>query len=210
MVKKLLYSILLSICMVVGICGCGNDTAQYVNSEDNTELDAEKLPEPETEASTEEKNLPMIYVYVCGAVNTPGVYTMQEGSRICDLFETAGGLTKDAADSYWNQARILVDGEMIYVPTRKEAEERTVEERAAAGSITGITATDNKEDGKVNLNTASKEELMTLPGIGEARALAILSYRQENGGFSSIEDLKKIAGIKDGIFSRIKDYIRIN
>lgn len=208
MIKKLLYSILLSIGIVVGICGCASDTVQYVNSEDNTE--AGMWAETETETSTEEKKQKLIYVYICGAVHTPGVYPMPEGSRICDLFEVAGGLTKDAADSYWNQARILVDGEMIYVPTRKEAEERTVEERAAAAGIAGITEKDNDEDGKVNLNTASKEELMSLPGIGEARALAILSYRQEIGGFSTVEELKQIAGIKDGIFSRIKDYIVID
>lgn len=208
MVKKRLYSILLSIGIVVGICGCGSSTVQYVNSENNTE--AWKQAEAETETSTEEKKPVQIYVYICGAVNMPGVYPMQEGSRICDLFEVAGGLTEDAADSYWNQARVLVDGEMIYVPTRKEAEERTVEERAAAAGIAGITGTDNNQEGKVNLNTASKEELMTLPGIGEARALAILSYRQVNGGFSTVDELKQISGIKDGIFSRIKDYIVID
>lgn len=208
MVKKRLYSILLSIGIVVGICGCGRNTVQYVNSEDNTE--AWEQAEAENETSTEEKKPVLIYVYICGAVHTPGVYPMPEGSRICDLFEVAGGLTDSATDSYWNQARVLVDGEMIYVPTRKEAEERTVEERAAAAGMAGITEKDNDKDGKVNLNNASKEELMTLPGIGEARALAILSYRQENGGFSTVDELKQIAGIKDGIFSRIKDYIVID
>lgn len=210
MVKKVLCSILLSILIVVGICGCGNDTAQYVSSEDNTEREIEIFADAEDGDSTEEKTPVLIYVYICGAVNAPGVYTMEEGSRICDLFAAAGGLTEHAAENYWNQARLLADGEMIYVPTEKEAEERTAEEWTAAGSRVGTTEKDSEETDKVNINIASKEELMTLPGIGEARALAILSYRQENGGFSSIEELKQIAGIKDGIYSRIKDYIVVN
>ena len=166
-----------------------------------------KAPETE-EIQPEEPRI--IYVYVCGQVLSPGVYGIPEGSRICDLFRIAGGLTKKAAGDYWNQARLLTDGEMIYVPTVEEAKERSPEEREQAASSGVVQDTSSGANKKVNLNTASKEELMTLPGIGESKALAILAYRKEKGRFSSIEDLKDIPGIKDGVFSKIKEYLTVN
>ena len=216
MIKKQKFRILIiSILVIIGICGCGNDTVEYVSSEENTGsegvTEGEVSIEGETntgETSVEEPR--QIYVYVCGAVAAPGVYAMQEGNRVCDLFQMAGGLTPDAAGDYWNQARLLVDGEMIYVPTQEEAEERTTEEWVTAGGSKVTEDTDNQENKKVNINTASMEELMTLPGIGESKALAIMAYRKEHGGFSSIEELKEISGIKDGVFSKIEDYIVID
>lgn len=200
MVKKGYFCVLLCIAAMCGICGCGGSTAEYIHTEGAVEetdaagadelTETEETPEPEP-----------IYIYVCGAVALPGVYVMETGSRICDLFQEAGGLTEEAAADYWNQARLLTDGEMIYVPTREEAVERVPEDWTAAGS---------QEEQKININTASVEELMTLPGIGEAKALAILAYRKENGKFSSIEELKEISGIKDGVFDKIKDYIVVN
>lgn len=195
MVKKVIPFILVGI-LITGMCGCGSRTAQYVDAK---ESDSEGMMAEGTALDTDEseaETLKLIYVYICGAVNSPGVYAVEAGSRICDLFETAGGLTKEAATDYWNQARVLVDGEMIYVPTEEEAGERTIEDKT-------VTSSNNK----VNINTASKEELMTLPGIGESKALAIISYRQENGRFSSIEELKDISGIKDGVFLKIEEYI---
>ena len=155
----------------------------------------------------EEKSL--LYVYVCGAIRTPGVYTLPEGSRICDLFEVAGGFTEDAATEYWNQARLLVDGEMLYVPTIEEAMERQEKGIDVSSGSSDVTDADNT-NGKTNLNTASLEELMELPGIGEAKARAILGYRQEQGGFTSIEEIMNIEGIKEGVFSKIKEYIVVN
>ena len=137
-----------------------------------------------------------IYVYVCGQIQKPGVYTLPEGSRVCDVFEMAGGFTEYAATDYWNQARVLQDGEMLYVPTIEEAKERHFDSESARRE-------DTDDSNKVNINTASKEELMTLPGIGETKALAIIAYRQENGIFSSIEDLKMVEGIKDGVYIEI-------
>ena len=106
-----------------------------------------------------------------------------------------------------NQAEALSDGERIYVPTQEEAEE-------SAQSVSGQWADPNGNAGgsvsdKININTAAKEELMTLSGIGASKAESILKYRQEHGNFQSIEDLKKIEGIKDGVFNKIKDDITI-
>ena len=112
--------------------------------------------------------------------------------------EAAGGMTDGAA---WqiNQAQELADGQQVYVPSKEEASE--------AGTGPGLAG--QASDGKVNINTATKEELMTLSGIGEARAEAILKYREEKGGFQSTEELKEIDGIKDGIFGKIEDQIKI-
>ena len=201
---KLLKSVLLCTLIVVCICGCGRRTAQYIGTQDvsveteggqvETEMKESEVPSQETEAQ-------LLYVYVCGEVAFPGVYTLSDGSRICDLFEAAGGLTENAAPDYWNQARLLVDGEMIYVPTIEEAKERLE---------SGLSTNTDNTNGKINLNTASLDQLMEIPGIGEAKASAILRYREENGGFSSIEEIMNIEGIKEGVFSKMKEYIVVN
>lgn len=211
MVKKLIFGTLLCILLFLSFVGCQKSTAEFVNSQ-SASVDFGM----ETESKTSEDSvlLPMepkdIYVYVCGAVLSPGVYAIPEGSRVCDLFQQAGGLTEEAARDYWNQARILVDGEMIYVPTKEEAKERSEEDWDRAGSMGTTQDTDSVANRKVNINTASKEELMTLPGIGESKAIAILQYRKEKGGFSSIDELMEIPGIKDGVFSKIKEYLTVN
>ncbi len=198
-------SVLLGTLLVMCISGCGKSTAAYIESEDA--ISTEEVVKT-TEITTEMKETStFFYVYVCGEVEMPGVYTMPEGSRVCDVFAEAGGLTEDAAEDYWNQARLLTDGEMIYVPTKEEASERTLTLSDASSTSQN---TDDSTDGKVNINTASKEELMTIPGIGEAKALAILSYRQEHGTFSAIEEVKNVEGIKDGVYTKMKDYIVIN
>ena len=210
-IKKILKGVLVGTLLVVCLAGCEKDTAHYVEQEDTqmqqTETDVvESKPADEKfDSQMPDTQIPVVEVcvYVCGQVKYPGVYTLSEGSRVCDLFKRAGGLTDFAAAEYWNQARLLIDGEMIYVPTAEEAKDREWTE-----GVTSQNSTDDPD--KININTASKEELMTLPGIGEAKADAILSYRKENGPFSTIEELKQVEGIKDGVFSKMKDYIEIN
>ena len=138
-----------------------------------------------------------IFIHVCGEVNCPGVYELTMGSRIFEAINMAGGITKKAAADSINQAEILTDGQQIYVPSKEEAEKQ--------GNGSGAAS-----DGKVNINRASKEELMTLSGIGEAKADAIIRYRQENGNFDSIEDIMEIEGIKEGVFRKIQDQITVS
>lgn len=133
-----------------------------------------------------------IYVYVCGAVNREGVYKLPVGSRIYEAVEMAGGFREDAATAEVNQAEVLQDEARIYIPTYAET----------------ISA-EEENDGKINLNKATKEELMTLPGVGEAKADSIIQYRNEHGGFKSIEEIMQISGIKEGLFEKIKDLIKI-
>jgi competence protein ComEA len=141
----------------------------------------------------------LLYIYVCGCVNTPGVFKCQEGSRVYELIEQAGGFSADADETGLNLVDVVKDGQKLYVPSK---EEKTV----AAG---GGTTTEQKKP-LLNINKATKEQLMTLPGIGESKANDIISYRTTNGAFKSTEDIMNVAGIKDAAYTKIKDYICVN
>ena len=144
-------------------------------------------------------------MYVCGEVASPGVYELQEGDRITHAREAAGGLTEAAGQVYLNQAAHLTDGQRIYVPSREE--EQTLKEEDSPSDM--ADAGMGKDTGIINLNTATKAELLSLSGIGESRAEAIIAYRETNGGFRKIEDLKKVDGIKEGIFQKIREQITV-
>lgn len=142
-------------------------------------------------------------VHICGAVKEPGVYTLEEKSRIYQAVEEAGGFREDAASDYLNQADLIADGMKIYVPTVTEAEELQPAGGWAETEGTG------QEKGLVNINTAGEELLKTLPGVGESKAKSIIAYREKNGGFRQAEDIMKVEGIKEGLFQKIKDSITV-
>lgn len=146
-----------------------------------------------------------IYVHVCGEVASPGVYELPAGSRLYEAVAAAGGLLDSAAGERLNQAAEAGDGQQIYVPSREEAALGLTDAPAGLGNIPEGMA----EDGRISLNTASKEQLMTLSGIGEAKAASIISYREEHGGFQRIEELMEVEGIKEGVFNKVKDQIKI-
>lgn len=156
------------------------------------------LPKAEVQDIPEEKEGAECVVHVCGAVNRPGVYCLPAGSRIHDAVEEAKGLREDAAESSVNQAAFLEDGMQIRIPTLEEAQTMTADQ----------TGEDTK-DGLVDLNSASVSELMTLPGIGQTRVEAILSYRERNGRFRTIEDIMKVDGIKEASFQKLQAYITV-
>lgn len=142
-----------------------------------------------------------IYVHVCGAVENPAVYKVKENSRIADVIQLAGGLKEEAADSSINQASIVTDGQQIYVPTKEEfAPLKDFNQREAATT---------EANSKIDINKATLSELMTLPGIGKAKAESIVAYREDNGGFTVIEDIMRITGIKENVFNKIKDFIDV-
>lgn len=157
-----------------------------------TEKDAGKRP---ADAST-------VFVHVCGAVKVPGVYELSGSARVYEAIERAGGVKDDAAAEALNQAEKVTDGERIYVPTKEELEKGIV-----AGEEPKVTKADDNNGGKININTADKEALKTLPGIGDAKADSIISYREANGPFGAIEDLMNVEGIKEGVFHKIEDKI---
>lgn len=145
----------------------------------------------------------MIYVFICGAVTEPGVYQIAEGSRLFELVDVAGGMLESADSMSQNLARVVQDGEQIQILTKEEAEE------LRKNTVAVITSNMDYKNGLVNINTATVQELTTLTGIGESRALAIIAYREKNGLFQSIDGIKKVAGIKEGLFERIKNQITI-
>lgn len=138
-----------------------------------------------------------IAVFVCGAVARPGVYELPEGSRVYEAVALAGGLSQEASQTAVNQAELLADGQMIRIPTEEEQQSGAADEAAHA-------------DGLVNINTADLEELKTLPGIGDSKARSIIAYREQNGAFGAVEDIKNIEGIKDGVFAKLKGCIKVD
>lgn len=171
-----------------------NDSAREENDSAGKESDSarkESNPAGDDTDAMVGKESSICCVYICGHVKNEGVYEVSSGSRIYQVIELAGGLKKGADTAALNQAAKVEDGQMIYVPKKGESAN-------AGGSSAG---------GKVNINTAGKEELMTLNGIGEARAESIIHYREKNGSFSKPEDLKQVEGIGDGIFSKLEDAI---
>lgn len=179
-------------------------------STDRTEL---------SDASSEEEKI--LVVHICGAVSAPGVYELPAGSRIIDVVEAGGGFLPEADEACCNLAEEIVDGCQIYIMTKTEScadgqtekkagiqtspdsDMQTTDRNVRSNSATAL------ENGLVNLNTADVAALMTLPGIGESRAKAIISYREQHGAFAQIEDIMKISGIKQAAFSKIKDKITV-
>ena len=151
----------------------------------------------ETSAAT-----PVCYVHICGEVVSPGVYELEEGSRIFQAVRKAGGFTEHAAADTINMAERIKDGMKIRVPDQEEAK-RLLDQAVTARD--GLPA----DRRLVNLNTAGKEELMTLRGVGEAKADDIIRYRESHGGFQKIEDIMEISGIKEAAFQKIKDDITV-
>ena len=179
-------------------------------STDRTEL---------SDASSEEAKT--LVVHICGAVSAPGVYELPAGSRIIDAVEAGGGFLPEADEACCNLAEEIVDGCQIYIMTKSEScADGQTEKKAGIQTSpdSDMQTTDRNvrsnsapalENGLVNLNTADVAALMTLPGIGESRAKAIISYREQQGAFTKIEDIMKISGIKQAAFSKIKDKITV-
>lgn len=160
------------------------------------------------EKSDEEK----VVVHVIGEVNNPGVVTLPEGSRIIDAINMAGGKTEEADLSKINLAYIVEDGTQIYIPRINENlnQVNLISDGAGIGVIINDSnMEENKVEVKVNINTANKEKLETLPGIGETTAQKIIDYRETNGKFKTIEDIKNVRGIGDAKYESLKDKITV-
>uniref|UniRef100_UPI004056451A helix-hairpin-helix domain-containing protein n=1 Tax=Acetatifactor sp. TaxID=1872090 RepID=UPI004056451A len=208
--QYLKYAIVIVMCTFIcgSMSGCGvRDAAMVIPLEETAaEIDRENqeadigrnnLTDSAEISDTnvcgqEEQSL--ICVYICGAVVTPGVYEMPEGSRINDALQAAGGFAENAGKEQVNLAATVTDGQQIYFPTEEEAKEM-------------VLASQEVTDGLVDINTADAALLMTLPGIGEARAEAIIAYREEHGAFKKTEDLQNVPGIKENMYKKLCDKI---
>ena len=228
--KKIIFVIL---CMLMCVCqGCSDEEVMEIiseeadkeeNADDSIEEASDALADnTEKTENIETNDSQSFVVYVAGYVNNPGVYELKEGSRIIDAIDSAGGYSKEAYENYLNLASLIADGQMIYVPSEEEVESGSIERGVAsgadgsgAGGVTGGNGGGNGGNSSgsgalVNINQASKEELMTLPGIGESKADKIIAYREANGRFNSPEGIMEISGIKDGLYNKIKDKICAN
>lgn len=168
-------------------------------------LPAAEESEPPTQA--------VYFVHVCGQVNAPGVYEMEPGSRIYEAVELAGGFSPEADSQYLNLAQEIADGMKIEVPSTDQVREWAAsgQRPAAPGktAVAGGAGSGTGQNARVNINTAGREDLMTLSGIGESRADDIIRYRETYGPFEQIEDIMNIPGIKDAAFQKIKDSISV-
>lgn len=158
-----------------------------------------------------------IFVDIKGAVNKPGVYEFQYGDKVIDAIKKAEGLTKNAVTSNINLSKKLVNEMVIYVFNKKEITTMVTTNKIACNCetievnncIDKNNISDNNSNNKININTATLDELLTLKGIGQSKAEAIIKYREENGNFNTIEDIQKVSGLGGTIYSKIKDYITV-
>lgn len=186
------------------LTGCNmSPGGQVLTVQDNTAVYKEdSLPEETADDTGEPAAEQKIWVHVCGEVKNPGVYELKRESRVIDAIQAAGGFTKKADEESLNLAESLSDASKIRVMSRDDQSEQEEENKKKTGKS-------QDSDGRINLNTATLEELMTLPGIGEKRAQAILNLRKQKGLFQKTDDLMEIEGIKEGIFQKIKDLIKV-
>ena len=206
------------------------------NDETITELEEIETNENNTQNNQKETNENKIIIHITGAIKKEGIYELKENSRIADAIQAAEGLTENANIQDINLAYVLEDGEKIHIPTKEETKQRNNEttEKNADKTTTYVTkntggteksasnagntnnsgntknnnSTTNKNE-KININTATQAELETLPGIGPSTALKIINYRKENGKYKTIEDIKKVSGIGDSKYNKIKELIKI-
>ncbi|MBE5812519.1 MAG: hypothetical protein E7314_02550 [Clostridiales bacterium] len=173
----------------------------YIKEEKNENILVE-IEEPIIEEAIEiVEEIPKIYVDIAGEITNPGVYMLDEGSRVNDLIIMAGGVTKEANLSNVNLASVLSDGIKITIPNKKDTATKNIIQTSIIGN--------NKSSGVVNINQADVEELTTLSGIGESIATSIVEYRNKNGNFKNKEDIKNVSGIGESKYSKIKDKITV-
>jgi competence protein ComEA len=168
-------------------------------SEITGEGEGENMQQPEQDPPFEN-----MIVDVKGQVMKPGVYQANQGERIIDVISRAGGLTELADESQVNFAEHVQDAMVIYIPAQGEEGPGPL-----AGSSGSTHIGSNHSSDKINLNKADENELQNLPGIGPAKAAAIIEYRETIGAFKAIEDLKNISGIGDKTFEKLKDLIDV-
>lgn len=200
--KKIIWITVLASLPIMAFLACGNvedadglvellQEQQVMADDSRTDVEKESVSDPIQD------RMRTAFVHICGEVKNPGVYEVITDSRVCDVLNLAGGFTEEAAQNAINLAELVTDGMMVVVPSKEELKEISLKQEI-------------QNAGLVDINTASLEELCTLPGIGKARAEAIIAYRQENGSFTTIEDIMLVSGIKSGMYEDFKDKIYVS
>ncbi len=193
-------------------------STKIIKTESKPEDKVDMLAKEDKEEEKEETNTNEIVVDIKGSVKKPGVYKIKENSRVTDAIEAAGGLVKNANTRFINLSKLLHDGDVVVIYSNEEIEEARKKETIVVETPCVCEEVKNdacyKEEtkdtnGKVNINTATITELMTLTGIGESKAKLIIEYRIKNGNFKDIKDIMKVKGISETLFSKFKENITI-
>lgn len=196
-IVKIMFIILILLVAVILRIAAADRSSVNVETAEAASVESEEST-ADIEATTE------VWVDICGQVTNPGVYQVSEGTRLYQLIELAGGLTENADTDSINRASFVEDGEKIIIPAKTAASEKKADQ-SSSSTETGSSAAIDR-GGLVNINYASKEELMTLSGIGDVTAEKIIEYRKSNR-FRKKEDIKSVKGIGDATFEKIKDSI---
>lgn len=199
------YFVYLSVLLLL-VCGCSSRGEEPVLEPVSEPAMTAERAEPSVQNMVETET---VTVHVCGAVRKEGVYVLPSGSRIRDAVEAAGGFSEDADRSWLNLAMQVEDAWQIRVPSREEAENLRKQQGTLSDGSSQTDKSPAEEGAGIDLNTASKEELMKIPGVGEAKAQRIIDYRQQNGRFEAVEELMKVPGIKNASFQKMKEYITV-
>lgn len=193
------------------------DLEEDLNKNDlkeNKNGSSSKSKEKESEEVIELKDN-RIVVDIKGEVKNQGVYYLTEGSIVEDLIREAGGVTDKASLDLVNRAEKLTNNKCVIIPSKEENNEikenqvTLKEDNKTNIASSSLSSSSEKESEIININTATESELIKISGIGPAKAKAIITYREESGGFGSIEDIKNVSGIGEGTFLKIKDYISV-
>lgn len=215
--QKIIIGIVIVIVAIVAIYYSYKQENIFLEETENLEIENQAKEGAEESEETTEKE--KIIVHISGAVQNEGIVELESGSRVADAIEKAGGLKENAYMDEINLAYQLEDGEKIHIPTieeqkEKENQESKVENESATGSDgttsrSSNSSINNGSQTKININTATEEELDTLPGIGPSTAAKILDYRKEKGKFKTIEEIKEVSGIGENKYEKIKDRITV-
>ncbi len=197
------------------------------NTKNNEVIKSEPIKKEEKKEEISKEDI-YYYVDIKGAVNNPGIYRLKEESRVQDVINSSGGLKENADTSLINLSKKIFDEMVIVVYTKdeiekyKNKEENLIEQnnKVVDNLVEKYVNNDalfednksNQEENKnelININTATKDQLLTISGIGESKANSIIKYREENGNFNCIEDIKNVSGIGDSLFEKIKEFITV-
>ena len=215
--QKIIIGIFIVVVAIVAIYYSYKQENNFLEQTENLEIENQAKEGAEESEETTEKE--KIIVHISGAVQNEGIVELESGSRVADAIEKAGGLKENAYMDEINLAYQLEDGEKIHIPTIEEQKEKENQESKVGNeSGTGNVGTTSKSSNssinngsqtKININTATEEELDTLPGIGPSTATKILDYRKEKGKFKTIEEIKEVSGIGESKYEKIKDKITV-
>lgn len=213
--KIILLPISIIILLLIGYYIYYNNSTIYQEFESSSEIEELLTYEEEKleEKSEEKEGAEMIMVHITGEVKNWGVVELEKGARIIDAVNKAGGFTEEADTQKVNLAYVLTDGIKIYIPSKNEnlndtsSTEKYITEESGDNVITEENNMVKTNNSLVNINKATQTELETLPGIGPSTALKIISYREEQGDFLEVEDIKNVPGIGDSKFENIKQLI---